>query len=60
MLDPFCGSGTTLMVANRYGRNGIGIELNDEYEPLIKDRVGEYTRIIIDGEDRNINNGYTD
>ena len=48
------------MVANRYGRNGIGIELNDEYEPLIKDRVGEYTRIIIDGEDRNINNGYTD
>ena len=45
VLDPFCGSGTTLMVANRYGRSGIGIELNDEYEQLIKDRVGEYTRI---------------
>lgn len=45
VLDPFCGSGTTLMVANRYSRNGIGIELNDEYEQLIKDRIGDYTRI---------------
>lgn len=45
VLDPFCGSGTTLMVANRYGRNGIGIELNEDYEQLIKDRIGEYTRI---------------
>lgn len=45
VLDPFCGSGTTLMVANRYGRSGIGIELNEEYEQLIKERVGEYTRV---------------
>lgn len=45
VLDPFCGSGTTLMVANRFGRNGIGVELNDEYEQLIKDRIGDYTRI---------------
>lgn len=49
VLDPFCGSGTTLMVANKFGRNGIGIELNDEYEQLIKDRVGEYTRIVEGG-----------
>ena len=40
VLDPFCGSGTTLMVANQLGRNGIGIELNEEYEQLIRDRVG--------------------
>jgi site-specific DNA-methyltransferase (adenine-specific) len=45
VLDPFCGSGTTLMVANNCGRNGIGIELNDNYEQLIKGRIGEYTRI---------------
>lgn len=45
VLDPFLGSGTTLMVANKHGRNGIGIELNDEYEQLIKDRIGEYERI---------------
>lgn len=48
VLDPFLGSGTTLMVANRYGRKGIGIELNDTYDPLIKDRVGEYQRIVVD------------
>lgn len=48
VLDPFCGSGTTLMVANRYGRKGIGIELNDTYEQLLKDRVGEYQRIVVD------------
>lgn len=28
VLDPFAGSGTTCRVANRYGRNYIGIDLN--------------------------------
>ncbi len=51
VLDVFCGSGTTLMVANRYGRNGIGIELNDAYEQLIKDRIGEYSRLKASTED---------
>ena len=44
VLDPFCGSGTTLQVAAQNGRNGIGIEINAEYEPLIKARIGEYKR----------------
>lgn len=51
VLDVFCGSGTTMMVANRYGRNGIGIELNDAYEQLIKDRIGEYKRLKASTED---------
>ena len=31
VLDPFCGSGTTLQVAARLNRNYIGIELNQKY-----------------------------
>ena len=43
MLDPFLGSGTTLAVAKRLGRNGIGIELNPEYVTLAKNRIGDAT-----------------
>ena len=31
ILDPFCGSGTSLIAAIRNGRNGIGIEIDPEY-----------------------------
>ncbi|MEA3227228.1 MAG: DNA methyltransferase [Planctomycetota bacterium] len=31
VLDPFCGSGTTLIAALRNGRNGIGVEIDPEY-----------------------------
>ncbi len=39
VLDPFCGSGTTLMEAQQQGKNGIGIEINPEYIKLIKKRL---------------------
>lgn len=39
VLDPFMGSGTTGLVAMRYGRNFIGIELNPEYVELAKQRL---------------------
>jgi DNA modification methylase len=40
VFDPFLGSGTTAMVANELGRSCIGIELNEEFDQLIKGRLG--------------------
>jgi DNA modification methylase len=31
VLDPFMGSGTTLSVAQKMGRNAVGIEILPEY-----------------------------
>jgi hypothetical protein len=31
VLDPFGGAGTTMLVADRLGRCGVGVELSDEY-----------------------------
>lgn len=39
VLDPFCGSGTTLSVAKRLNRKSIGIELNPDYCRLAQNRV---------------------
>lgn len=39
VLDPFIGSGTTAKVAQQYGRNFIGIELNPEYVAMANKRL---------------------
>ena len=41
VFDPFAGSGTTVAVANRLGRRGIGIDLNYNYLQLAQERVGK-------------------
>jgi DNA modification methylase len=39
VLEPFAGSGTTLMACVLEGFHGIGIEMTDEYLPIIEGRV---------------------
>lgn len=39
VLDPFCGSGTTLKVAMQLNRNAIGIEVSQEYCQIIRQRI---------------------
>ena len=41
VLDPMCGSGTTLVVAKRLGRNYIGIDINAEYVEMAKKRLSK-------------------
>ena len=40
VLDPFAGSGSTLVAAKREGFGFIGVELTEEYIPIIEARVG--------------------
>lgn len=35
VLDPFCGTGTTMIAAMRTGRNSIGVEIDPEYCRMI-------------------------
>lgn len=41
VLDPFAGSGTTLMVARQLGRKSVGIELNPDYCDITVKRIGD-------------------
>ena len=44
ILDPFMGSGTTLVACQRLGRQGVGIELDPDYFAIACKRVDEATR----------------
>jgi site-specific DNA-methyltransferase (adenine-specific) len=44
ILDPFMGSGTTLVACQRMGRHGIGIEIDPDYFAIACRRVDEAAR----------------
>jgi DNA modification methylase len=39
VVDPFCGSGTTMVAAMKAGRNSIGIEIDPEYCRMAEERL---------------------
>lgn len=45
ILDPFLGSGTTLIAAANLDRNGIGVEIDNQYEKLIMRRLKREVRL---------------
>jgi site-specific DNA-methyltransferase (adenine-specific) len=60
VLDPFFGAGTVGVVAERYGRDWLGIELNPSFAELATDRIARarprrYTRSGLGGMNRRLN-----
>jgi len=41
VLDPFCGSGTTVAVAKQSGRNYVGIEISEKYVEQANKRLAQ-------------------
>lgn len=40
VLDPFVGSGTTSIVAEKLNRNSVGYEINEDFKPFIEKKLG--------------------
>ena len=45
VLDPFLGSGTVGLVAQRHNRRWVGCELNPEYAKIAEERINKETNI---------------
>jgi len=50
ILDPFCGSGTTIIEAIEQNKMGIGIEVNPDYVEIAKNRIAEETTLITESD----------
>jgi len=48
VLDPFLGSGTTSLVAKKLERNSIGYEINPEFLPLMKEKLGLEQKMVFE------------
>jgi site-specific DNA-methyltransferase (adenine-specific) len=45
VLDPFVGSGTTVQAAIQVGRNAVGIDIEDSYVSMARERLGSGYRL---------------
>ncbi len=60
VLDPFLGSGSTLLAARTAGRNAVGVEINGRYASMAKSRleaapVFDGTRqLVLQGDSRSL------
>jgi DNA modification methylase len=43
ILDPYAGSGTTLVASRNLNRKGIGIDIDKRYEKIMKKRIQNET-----------------
>lgn len=48
VLDPFVGTGTTVVAANKLNRRGIGIDASKEYLRTAKDRLDKGVQVTFD------------
>jgi site-specific DNA-methyltransferase (adenine-specific)/site-specific DNA-methyltransferase (cytosine-N4-specific) len=48
VLDPFMGSGTTLLVANRLKRHSIGIDIVPEYYDMVNEQINPVTLYLLE------------
>ena len=51
VLYPFLGSGTTSLTARILGRNSIGYEINPEFIPIIKEKIGVNSNLMFNNGD---------
>jgi site-specific DNA-methyltransferase (adenine-specific) len=46
VLDPFNGTGTTMVAAPEAGRNSIGVDIDPEYVLYAEDRLRRHTKTL--------------
>ena len=52
ILDPFCGSGTTVVLAHKLNRTYTGIEISEKYVKQAEKRLEESEGLPVEGEGR--------
>jgi len=45
VLDPMCGSGSTLIAAKQLGRKWVGIDINGDYVKLALERLAKISTL---------------